>query len=243
MLPASAGSPSLIVGVMTASTASAGNETREVWQAFWEDGECMLVLKYDSADMAGTVKRQNPCGGLLRKVKSFVYTDGSRSQLILFSGKNATGAMLGNFDSAGSGEMEGLVGDGEYAELYMSESSSSSTSSIVTININTGSSGDCIEYAEGNGCAEKGDMRNPKIQFGSKISMVSLINQQIFPFSGGKGFAKDETAGEFQCMEVKKCETAFNSSEDWCEVVLSDGFFTGWVKRADDNYIYLAKGC
>ena len=89
----------------------------------------------------------------------------------------------------------------------------------------------------------KSELKNPKIRFGDPIDMLALANQKIYPFSGGKGFPKDERMQAGACYQVKKCERAFGSDEDWCEVVLEDGFFTGWVKRMDDDQVYLSKGC
>ncbi len=86
-------------------------------------------------------------------------------------------------------------------------------------------------------------MKNPSIPAFQTIRMKALAPQPIYPFSGGKGIAKSEKVTRGSCLEVKKCERAFNSSEDWCEMVLSDGFFTGWVKRQDTDWVYLRQGC
>jgi len=219
--------------------AYAANQTTEIWQITWDGGRCELVLNYSTDDMAGTATPKN-CSKALRKVRSFVYTDDDQREMILFRRNNAQGAILGQFDKSGRNEMEGLIGDGEPAEMFLASKTST------TLNVNTGgnagSNADCVTYTSG-GCARKSDLNNPDIRFGDPIEMEMLANAKIYPFSGGRGFPKDEKAARGQCLSVKKCEQAFSSDDHWCEVVLSDGFFTGWVLRKDDDTVYLRKGC
>jgi hypothetical protein len=228
------------VFLASAIPSYAANKTTETWEAKWPGGSCTLVMSYDTADLAGSVKVIKPCGKILRKVKSFVYTDDSREHMILFAKKKARGAMVGSFDRSGKNRLEGLIGDGETATMFLGSSSSVTINSGVSAGSSQSNSQSCRYYSGSQQCARDADLKNPTFK---TVKMTSMVNQDIFPFSGGKGFAKDERAGRGMCMVVKKCETAFNSSEDWCEVVLSDGFFTGWVKRMDADFVYLRKGC
>lgn len=231
---------SLAVGGL--SPVFAANETKETWVANWGNKSCKLILTYDSADLAGKVETLNPCAKPMRKARSFVYADDARNHMILFSRPGAKGAILGSFDRAGENNMQGDIGTGSMVSLFLSSSTSVTVNSSVSVGSDSGSE-DCVRYAHNQSCARFSDLKNPKIETFKTIEMTSLANQDIFPFSGGGGFAKDESAVRGACMTVKKCEQAFNSSEMWCEVVLSDGFFTGWVKRMDDDFVYLRKGC
>jgi hypothetical protein len=226
-----------VFALLGAGAAEAANDTRETWQAAWGGGTCTLTLTYDLADLQGRVRVGRPCGGELVAAKSFVYTDDSRSQMILFARPGARGAMIGSFEATGQGRMQGLIADGVPAEIVLTERSSTG----ITIG-GTASTGACIRYADG-GCARSADLKNPDIRFGQPAQMRALGQLTIFPFSGGKGFAKDEVVAPGQCRMVKKCETAFGTTEDWCEVILEDGFFTGWVRRQDANFVYLRTGC
>jgi hypothetical protein len=219
--------------------AQAGTQIKETWDAKWAGQKCTLVLSYDKAKLAGPVKVKNGCGKALRRVKSFVYTDAKRSQMILFTKKNARGAPVGSFDKAGKKSYKGMIGDGTSAKMFRSAISTVTVS--VGLNASSGGTGsqDCIRYANRQKCARDADLKNPKIPTFKTIEMQALANQSIFPFSGGNGFARDESVVKGASVTVKKCERAFNSDEDWCEVVLSDGFFTGWVKRMDSGKVYL----
>ena len=230
------------LGLGIVSPVEAANETKETWAASWGNKTCKLILTYDAADLAGRVETLNPCAKPLRKARSFVYTDGSRSHMILFSRPGAKGAILGSFDRTGENNMQGDIGTGNDVSLFLSASSSVTINSSTTTGSASGSQ-QCVQYADNHSCARSSDLKNPKIETFNTIEMTSLASQDIYPFSGGRGFAKDEKAVRGACMTVKKCEQAFNSSQMWCEVVLSDGFFTGWVKRMDDDFVYLRKGC
>lgn len=232
----------LFFGIL--APVNAATQVTETWEVDWDGGSCIFVFNYDKAEMAGPVRVQKPCGGLLRKVKSFVYTDSKRRELILFNRKNARGDPVAIFEKSGRNEMDGYAGDGEPVSMFNTSSSTMSVNSGLSSQGSASSgSADCIVYADSGSCVNSADRKNPKIPTFKKINMRALAGQSIYPFSGGKGFAKDESADGGACYEVKKCERAFNSSEDWCEIVLSDGFFTGWVKRMDDEQVYLRKGC
>jgi hypothetical protein len=226
-----------LVSLVLAGAATAQNRTIEIWQATWDGARCTLVLTYDLARLQGNVETRRPCGRTLGKVASFVYTDERRDHMILFARPGARGDILGSFEATGQGRMEGVIGDGLVTVLVMTERSSTTLGTGTTQG-----NADCIRYADG-GCARPADLKNPDIPFGSPAPMRALGRLDIYPFSGGKGFKKDETVTPGQCRSVKKCETAFGTDEDWCEVILSDGFFTGWVRRQDANFVYLRKGC
>ncbi len=234
---------SIVLGISTSVTA--GNRTRETWRVSWPGNNCTLILTYDKADMAGNVKVKKPCGRVLRKVKSFVYTSEDRENLILFRRTGAAGTILGNFAKIGRNRMRGIIGDGDEASLFLSKMSSVTTSS--SFSIDTGDSGTdsqpCVRYSDRSGCADRVDLKNPKIPRFQTIDMRILTRAKIFPFSGGRGFAQKEVAIEGACMKVEECEKDFNSNEMWCRVILSGGFFTGWVKRQDDNFVYMSQGC
>lgn len=229
-------------------SAQAGTRIKETWDVKWAGQKCTLVLSYDKAKQAGSVKVRPGCGKTLRKVKSFVYTDEAHNQMILFSKKKARGAMIGNFDKVSQKRFKGIIGDGISAGMFRSEISTVTVTTGTTINSETGTNSDtdtqdCIRYANRQKCARNVDLKNPNIPTFQTIKMKALADQSIFPFSGGHGFAKDETVVKGACLVVKRCEKAFNSKDDWCEVVLSDGFFTGWVKRMDTSKVYLRESC
>jgi len=240
-----------------AGAGNAANLTHETWQVTWPGQSCTLVLSYDKATMSGKVTVKRPCGRTLRKVKSFVYTDGRKSEMILFRRPGARGAVLGNFSKQGRNRMQGGIGDGIGASMFMSQSSSVTTNSSANITLGgitlggitlggapAGSaSADCVLYSDRSGCAGRADLKNPKVPTFDKISMRALSKLKIYPFSGGNGFAKSEVVARNACVKVKKCESSFGGKGDWCQVVLSDGFFTGWVKRQDEDFVYLQKGC
>lgn len=221
--------------VLLAGPALAEEKVREVWQAEWDGGRCTLVLDYDSGDMAGKVSIRRPCGGLLRGVKSFAYLDDAQAEMVFLSAPGQRGDVIGHFEEDGRAAMIGLAGDGEPVALFLVEQTR--RSARVTTG---GATGGCVRYADG-GCADKADLKNPKIRFGDTIEMYAHEALDIFPFAGGKGFKKDERVAEGSCREVKRCRAA--EGGDWCEVVLEDGFFTGWVKRMDRNRVYLSRGC
>ncbi len=237
----------LLAALVLAGAANAGNITRETWKATWPGNRCTLQLTYDKADMAGDVVVEKPCGKELRKVRSFVYSDDSRSEMLLFARPGARGDIVGGFSKSGRNRMDGLIGDGVEASLFLSASSS------VTMNggINPSSNGNggssagasCVQYSDRSGCADRVDTKNPRVPTFQSIEMLSLSHLKIYPFSGGNGFAKKESVAQYQCVTVKRCETASGGKGDWCEIVLSDGFFTGWVKRQDADFVYLQKGC
>ncbi len=225
-----------------ATVARAANQTKETWQVSWDGGKCTIVLDYDAATLMGTVKRKNGCGKLMRKVKSFVYTDESRAEMILFTRRKAKGPMLGSFDKTGKNTMDGMIGDGEPATMFKSASSS------VTINLGGNATTDdsganCVRYANNRSCAIAQDLKDPSIPTFQTMRVEILADQPTFPFSGGRGIAGNESVANGSCREIKKCEKAFNSNEHWCEVVLDGGFFTAWIKRQDDDWVYLRKGC
>jgi hypothetical protein len=221
----------------------AANQTTETWQAKWAGGSCTLVMSYDVAKLAGPVSVQKPCSKALRKAKSFVYTDGKRKHMVVFAEKGGKGKILASFDRSGKNKLKGKIGNTGGVTMFLSSSSSVSVNVGAGASANSSNAASCVRYANNQKCARKADLKNPKIEVFKTINMRSLAKQSIFPFSGGGGFANDEKMAKSACMVVKKCEQAFNSSEMWCEVVLSDGFFTGWVKRMDDNFVYLRKGC
>ncbi len=236
--------PLLGAFVFLLSPAQAANQTTETWQAKWSGGSCTLILNYDVANLAGPVSVQKPCSKALRKAKSFVYTDAKRKHMVLFSRKGGKGKILANFQRSSKNNLKGNIGNTKGATMFLSASSSVSVNVDTTVNTgNSGSAANCVRYANNQKCARPADLKNPKIEVFKTINMRSLAKQDIFPFSGGNGFAKDEKMARGACTVVKKCEQAFNSTEMWCEVVLSDGFFTGWVKRMDDDFVYLRKGC
>jgi hypothetical protein len=229
-------------GLLLAFPAVAAKVSTETWQVQWASSGCVLVFSYDDNELVGKVSVKKPCGKALRKVRSFAYSNGKRRHVEIFSGKRANGTLIGAFDRHGKNKMIGVIGDGDSASMFLSATTSSS--------VNFGSSDNsgsnleaCVRYANNRACAVAQDAKNPKIASFKTIRMRSLSEQSIFPFSGGNGFAKDEKLARGECREVKKCERAFNSKEDWCEVVLEDGFFTGWVKRQDDDWVYLRQGC
>ncbi|NOX73182.1 MAG: hypothetical protein GXP03_06035 [Alphaproteobacteria bacterium] len=229
----------LILSLATGMAAQAGTQIKETWDAKWAGQKCTLVLSYDKAKLAGPVKVRGGCGKALRKVKSFVYTDAAHSQLILFSKKNARGAMIGSFDKAGKKSFKGMIGDGTSAKMFRTAISTVTVSVGVTASSGSTGTQDCIRYANRQKCAGAADLINPNIPTFKTIEMQALADQSIFPFSGGNGFAKDESVVKGARVVVKRCERAFNSNEDWCEMVLSDGFFTGWIKRMDTGKVYL----
>ena len=218
------------------ASASAGDDVTEVWGAFWDTGQCTLILSYDSDDMAGDVEIQRPCGGLMRGIRSFAYTDESASEIVLFSRRGQRGDLIGSLSDVGGDVMEGFVGDGEPVAMELIEAYAEGNGG----GGNTGGSGACVQYADG-GCVDSADRSNPNIRFGSTLDMFAHADLDIFPFSGGSGFKKDEYVAHGECRQVKRCDS--RNGEDWCEVVLSDGFFTGWVKRQAKGKVYLSQGC
>jgi len=233
-----------------ASSAWSGTRVKETWRASWAGGKCTLVLKYDLDLLQGSAKPRGFCAKLMKGVKSLVYTDETRSQMMMFGRPGAQGPLLGAFDKTGTNNMAGTFGDGESVSLFKSSSSS------FGINVGTGAisgtgtaipvapvEGGCVRYKDSRGCVIAQDKKDPKIPAFQTIRLRALGDQSIFPFSGGQGIAKDESVAGGSCVVVKRCEKAFNSNEHWCEIVLSDGFFTGWVKRQDDDWVYLRHGC
>lgn len=232
--------------ILTANPIYAANTTRETWQVSWPGHACTMVLTYDKADLAGPAKPNSACRGILSKVRSFVYTDEQRNMMILFRKTGARGAIIGQFDKLSSNRMKGQIGDGTPASMMMSRSSST-TINLGESSSNSGSSGsqaaDCIQYSNRSGCARKVDLKNPKVATFQTVNMRILSRLKVFPFSGGNGFAQDQLARKGSCVKVKTCEQAFSGNSDWCEIVLPDGFFTGWVKRQDEDFVYMKKGC
>lgn len=228
--------------LLTISSATAAGTLTETWQVKWGNTSCVLVFSSDTASLIGTVKVQKPCGKTLRKVRSFAYSNANRTRVELFSRANAKGTLIGAFNRANKSNMAGMIGDGDSATMFLT--ATSSVSVTVTAGGNSGANtGKCVRYANNRTCAVAQDQKDPAIPAFKTIRMRSLSSQTIFPFSGGSGFAKDEKLARGECREIKKCEKAFNSTEHWCEVVLKDGFFTGWIKRQDDDWVYLRQGC
>ena len=145
-----------LAALVFATALQADNQTVETWQVKWGAQQCTLVMTFDALKLQGPVRVVQPCGKELRKVKSFVYTDDRRSDMILFPRRGAQGAMVGSFTKSGKSTMKGLIGDGIEATMYLSSRSS------VTVNLggNTGGSGSCVKYANG-GCASQADLGNP----------------------------------------------------------------------------------
>ena len=225
-----------------ATVANAANQTRETWKVSWSNGTCTIVLKYDVAKLSGPVKRKGACDKLLRKVKSFVYTDESRTEMILFTRRKAMGPMLGSASKVGKNTMEGFMGDGEPVSMFKA-ASSSTTFSFGSNDTIDDSGTNCVRYANTRNCAIAQDLKDPSIPTFQTQKVMILADQKTFPFSGGDGIARDESVTRGSCREIKKCEKAFGSNEHWCEVVLDGGFFTAWIKRQDDDWVYLRKGC
>jgi len=234
----------LLLVLGNVGSANAANRTKETWNVKWAGGRCTLVLSYDNADMAGNV-RVKKCARTLRKVRSFAYVDDAKSEMILFSRPGAKGDIIADFAEAGRNRMHGLIGDGVEAKMFMSASSSVTVNGGSSFTAGSGGSGgaSCVQYADRSGCADRVDKKNPRVPTFETISMLSMSRLKIYPFSGGSGIAKSDVVPAGSCIKVKKCEAAFGGKGDWCEIVLPDGFFTGWVKRQDSDFVYLQKGC
>ncbi len=234
----------IICAFAFAGMAAAGTRTTETWQATWPGSKCTIVLKYDESRLQGPARPRGNCGKEMRKVKSFVYTDETKTHMVLFTRKGAKGPMLGAFDRTSENSMSGMIGDGEPTEMFKSSSSSVTVDLGGTTGGTTGDDGaDCVRYANNRNCAIAQDLKDPKIPAFQTITVRILDDQPTYPFSGGRGIATDEPVARGTCRQIKKCEKAFNSNEHWCEIVKSDGFFTAWVKRQDDDWVYLRKGC
>jgi len=244
-----------LLAVFIALPAFSGTRVKETWQADRSGGSCKLTMNYTMEKLSGQVSTAAGCNAPLRKAKSFAYTDGSRTHMVLFARKNLKGKTLATFSGSGN-NMQGNASTGDAVRMFKSSSSSTSTSASVNINIttNSGNGGGtggvkvakagCITYANRKKtCASAADVQNPKIPVFQTIRMKVLANQKMYPFSGGKGIARDESVKKGSCRKVRKCEQAFNSNEMWCEIAYPDSLMTGWVKRMDDKYVYLRKGC
>ncbi|GEM_PF-1815536 len=230
------------LGLMT-SGAVAGTTTVETWATTQPGGNpCILTVTLPATTAAnGSVSAGSRCKGALKKVDTIAYVGGKKRDIILqdTSGSTRTLVTLRRKKN----KLVGTQSGGAKLTFALTTTVTTTSSVAVTSGSGTGTKQKCLSYVGNNRCVRATDARNPLIPAFQTIEMKFLTRQNIFPFSGGSGFAKDEKAKKGSCYKVKKCERAFNSTEDWCEIVLSDGFFTGWVKRADANTVYMRSGC
>ena len=225
---------------LTAWPLSAANRSTETWDATWPGGSCTIDLTFERDGFDGEADPRRKCGKLLRKARSFQYPTPARNTLVLFSRKKGRGKPLVILSRSDPATLQGVIKDQPVIFRLTAQSN------LRGINLDVprqGNAATCLTYANNQACVVTQDLENPAIPAFDAIEMQVLKRLKIYPFSGGKGIPEDDKLERGSCQIVKKCETAFNSTEDWCEVELEAGGITGWVLRRDDQQVFLRTGC
>ncbi len=234
----------VLVGSSISTTARAENAIYEKWQVYMGGTTCNITLRRWQSALKGYFDSAGNCPNTLRAVKFFTFTDQSRQNIVLFAdGQMRT--MIGNASVNSTGNLEGMIGDGEMLTLrYLSYSSKAfSQGQQGQVQGSNQTNTNCRRYPNNNACARANDDRVLAISGFNSVYRRTMSNQEAYAFSKQRGFANSQRVQQGVCVQVTRCEWDDAKLINWCEVRYNNDMMSGYIRQRDVNYVYLAEGC